>query len=631
VNGGFESGTSQWQEMPSSNLIAYANGQLSPTDTAYAGTHYGATNTSAPGGGIFENVTGLSINRGDTICGNAELRSELNETGANGQFTIWLLGGGPNAGSSAAYANLGNGTAWTLFSTCITATAAYSTVRIQFYPTPNSPTVDIDAVDVHDDLGLSQNLSQNGGFETGTSPWLAFPDSNIVSYANGQLSPTDTAYAGTHYGATNTTEAGGGIYEDILGLVIDPGDTLCVNAYLRSELAETGANGSVALAMLGGSFTETAKTPYANLGNGSVWKPYSTCLTATTAHATLQIEFLPTPNSPTLDIDAVALNESLDAEATLAQNGGFESGVAPWQKGPGSNLASYANGQIGPSDTAYAGTYYGATNTSASGGGIFEDLTGLTIVPGQSFCATAELRNELSETGANGTFTIWLLGGTANENGHVPYAGLGNGSTWDQYTTCVTAAADESTVRVQFYPAPNSPTLDIDQVEADQVLGSAPSSGCTATDSCTPQTFADTLLAESGVNAPITPANEFALETWALAEGGGAGCPGQPADQPPWQNSSGPAGNPLNTTQTEPGSTKWNSVGVQIYADGDGETCWYWGILATTQTITGAFGNYGPIIAALQDPATSDYTQCVQVAEAVGNSEWGTGNFSADC
>ncbi len=58
-------------------------------------------------------------------------------------------------------------------------------------------------------------LSQNGGFESGYSPWQAMPGTNVAVYANGQLSPGDTAFSGTRYGATNTSTAGGGIYEDI--------------------------------------------------------------------------------------------------------------------------------------------------------------------------------------------------------------------------------------------------------------------------------------------------------------------------------------------------------------------------------------------------------------------------------
>jgi hypothetical protein len=156
-----------------------------------------------------------------------------------------------------------------------------------------------------------------------------------------------------------------------------------------------------------------------------------------------------------------------------------------------------------------------------------------------------------------------------------------------------------------------------------------PSSNCAAANSCTPQTFADAILTYPGVNGVVTASNEYALETWGKAESGGAGCPGQPARTAPWAYSAGPAGNPINTTQPEPGSTDWNSVGVKIYADADGETCWHWGIKANGDTLLNGF--YGNILSVLENPVSDDHAQCVSLAEAVGNSPWGTGNFSADC
>ena len=152
---------------------------------------------------------------------------------------------------------------------------------------------------------------------------------------------------------------------------------------------------------------------------------------------------------------------------------------------------------------------------------------------------------------------------------------------------------------------------------------------CRLTDGCTPQQFSDLVLAAIG--APVTGANEYGIETWARAEGGGAGCPGQPAMVAPWQNSPGPAGNPMDTTQPEPGSTVWNGANVQIYADSAGQTCWHWGVLATVQTLTN--GLYPGVLTALRSPPSgaSDYTQCVDLAVAVGNTHWGTGNFSVDC
>ena len=157
--------------------------------------------------------------------------------------------------------------------------------------------------------------------------------------------------------------------------------------------------------------------------------------------------------------------------------------------------------------------------------------------------------------------------------------------------------------------------------------------GCAAADNCSPQTFADAVLTYPGIGAPVTASNEYAIEVWELAEGGGAGCPGQPARTAPWSYSPGPAGNPLNTTQSEPGSTNWNSVGVKVFASGNGETCWYWGVKANAGTLVAGASEYGygAIISALQNPSSSNTSQCDAVATAVGHSSWGTGNFSSDC
>ena len=164
---------------------------------------------------------------------------------------------------------------------------------------------------------------------------------------------------------------------------------------------------------------------------------------------------------------------------------------------------------------------------------------------------------------------------------------------------------------------------------------SAPTGNCAAANDCTPQTFADALLTYPGVGGVVTPSNEYAIEAWEAAEGGGAGCPGQPANAAPWASSPGPAGNPLNTTQPEPGDSDWNSVGVKIYADADGQTCWYWGITGNGTALTN--GLYGAILNVLGNPSSDDYTQCVDLANAVappGDPSadiWGTPNFSDLC
>ena len=135
--------------------------------------------------------------------------------------------------------------------------------------------------------------------------------------------------------------------------------------------------------------------------------------------------------------------------------------------------------------------------------------------------------------------------------------------------------------------------------------------GCAATNNCSPQTFADAVLTYPGIGAPVTASDEYALEAWEADEGGGAGCPGQPAPAAPWSYSRGPAGNPLNTTQSEPGSSDWNSVGVKIFANAAGQTCWYWGIKANAGTLVNGSAqyHYGAIISVLQNPAAGNIAE----------------------
>ena len=434
-NGSFEAGVSPWVPGNNTGFGIYANGQISPSDAAYAGTHYAAMNTSSPGGGLYEDIGGLSISPGDTFCGSAQVRDQLQETGARGSFVVWLIGGSSNEAGSDVFSNLGNGPNWSQVSTCVTATSSHTQVRIQFYPTPGTPTLDVDAVDVHHALQVAAPLTQNGGFESGPAPWQVGSNSNYVVYANGQIAPNDVAFAGTHYAATNTSAPGGGFYQDITGQSISPGDTVCGSARVRDQLQETGAQGSFVIWLIGGSSNESGVANFSNLGNGANWQPVSTCVTASTAHTQVRVQFFPTPGTPTLDVDAVVANDYRDIQESISQNGSFEAGASPWVPGNNTGFGIYANGQISPSDAAYAGTHYAAMNTSSPGGGLYEDIAGLSIAPGDTFCGSAEIRDQLQETGAQGSFVVWLIGGSSNEAGSDVFSNLGNGPNWTAVST----------------------------------------------------------------------------------------------------------------------------------------------------------------------------------------------------
>lgn len=116
--------------------------------------------------------------------------------------------------------------------------------------------------------------------------------------------------------------------------------------------------------------------------------------------------------------------------------------------------------------------------------------------------------------------------------------------------------------------------------------------------SYSPLSWAKALLQKLAV--PVTSANVAAVTAWELAEGGH------------WHNSA--HFNPLNTTQPMSGATSMNSVGVKAY------TSWAQGFAATLKTLHN--GYYEGILAALRQ---GDDAQAV--ADAVGDSHWGTSSF----
>jgi hypothetical protein len=144
--------------------------------------------------------------------------------------------------------------------------------------------------------------------------------------------------------------------------------------------------------------------------------------------------------------------------------------------------------------------------------------------------------------------------------------------------------------------ADSSSTDSTSGTDFASVLADATGGTTSATSSFTPTTdrtqWATDLLNQLGM--PVTSENIKALAAWAQAEGTKASY------------------NPLATTQSMPGATSFNSVGVRnyvSYADG---------IHATAQTLTN--GHYPNILAALRSG-----TSAVAVAQAVANSPWGTG------
>ena len=120
-------------------------------------------------------------------------------------------------------------------------------------------------------------------------------------------------------------------------------------------------------------------------------------------------------------------------------------------------------------ETAHSGGHYGATSTTSSGGGIYQDVA-LNTTAGQLVCASAWLRTQLPATGAAGTLSLYLRGTSAVNAGATPYSGLGNLGDWTQAQTCVEATGTHSSLRIQLYPAPGSPMTEVDDVNVNVSL-----------------------------------------------------------------------------------------------------------------------------------------------------------------
>src|SRR6201999_105549 len=104
----------------------------------------------------------------------------------SGTFALFTLGGSGTDAGGANFSGLGNGDNWAQAQTCTESTTAQSLVRVQFYPTPNGPTLEMDDVDV------AGSLAANGGFETGPGGWATFPGipASYVVIPSGQIKAT---------------------------------------------------------------------------------------------------------------------------------------------------------------------------------------------------------------------------------------------------------------------------------------------------------------------------------------------------------------------------------------------------------------------------------------------------------
>ncbi|MBV1855817.1 hypothetical protein [Catellatospora tritici] len=256
-------------------------------------------------------------------------------------------------------------------------------------------------------------------------------------------------YEGPMYGSVQSTQSGGSIYQDITRTIY-PGDTYCASAQVATEGTATGGGVEMTVFLIWGNVESSTKT-VADLPNRNNWTPVGTCVTATSAHTAVRIQFYPKVGGPAVAVDAV------DLHVSLAANGGFNNGTSYWSAFAPTTFTTYGPGTAG---APYEGSRFAA---ATAGGSVYQD-SGRILNPGDTYCATAQVASFGSTTGSGGTLAVWLLGGTT-ENATTSFAGLPGSGAWTPVTTCATATAGHSVVRVEIYPQPNVPTLLFDMVD----------------------------------------------------------------------------------------------------------------------------------------------------------------------
>ena len=196
----------------------------------YEGNVFGVTNTSVLGGGVYQDIP-IAVSAGESFCADAEVVTAGEHSGARGDMTLWLLGETASQSSSVGFGPLPGTNQWTPVTTCVTATGPHSDIRIQFYDVPRTPTLGIDAVDVH------QSFVEDGGFNGDADGWRIQPHTRFAIEPAGRLAARRNE--GKGFGVTNTSVLGGGVYQDI-PLAVSAGDSFCADAEVTTAGDHSG-------------------------------------------------------------------------------------------------------------------------------------------------------------------------------------------------------------------------------------------------------------------------------------------------------------------------------------------------------------------------------------------------------
>ena len=304
------------------------------------------------------------------------------------------------------------------------------------------------------------DLVLDGGFNhRGLGAWHKTSHSRFGVEMTRTIKQATVPYEGYGFAVTRSSAPGAGIYQDI-PFPVSVGDSFCADAEVVTAGVYSGAVGTMSLWLLGGSQSQSAKAHFGPLRGKNQWTAVSSCLTATSAHSDIRIQFYDAPHTPQLGIDAVDVHQS------FVLNGGFDHHIGTgWHAARHSWLRIESAGSL---DTLpYGGNGFAVTNATASSGGIYQQVA-LSIRAGDTLCADAEVVTAGAHPGARGTMALWLLGKSKAQLSSVKFVKLPAKSRWTAISTCVTATGPHTGFRIQFGDARRAPTLGIDGVDVHQ-------------------------------------------------------------------------------------------------------------------------------------------------------------------
>ena len=303
---------------------------------------------------------------------------------------------------------------------------------------------------------------------------------NFLEWNSGASGPEASIYQDV-----STQPTSGEDYQGTLMVRSPAGTPLSLQLYLWA-IGGTSAN-------VAGSTSVTVSS--------TTWQPVSVVLhVPSSGYTDMRLQLYTSTTGDNIDVDAGGLT---DAGLT---NSNFENGVSGWTSSPnGMNEAVY-NG------SAYADNTFLEMNTGTQTSATVSSNTPFSVAPGP-YNAYVALRSP-DGTPANVRLRLYTTGGTTE----VSVSSFTVSSPdWTIYSVELDVGATGHT-GLDFRVGVVTSGVNVDVDTADVVMPHsqpvASTGDCTPTNSCSPVSFSDALLAEPQISAPATGPNVYALEVW---------------------------------------------------------------------------------------------------------------------